>query len=315
MSQKPDRRALVAGGAAAGLVAIASAFAVSSNVFDPDRTRSPQTENPDEANASLVRPRRIVSLNPCLDVILVEVADRSQIAALSHYARDPYGSTIAPLARTLPFTYGAAEEVIALQPDLVMMPSQTFGGTRRALDRLKIPIAAFALPETVADSLAQVREVAARVGHPERGEALIARIEAALAQAAPRAGTPPVSALVFMPGGFASGPGTLMDEMMQRAGLTNAVVKYGLRRSISVPLEAVVADPPQVLLAGEPYPGAPSWAERVMEHPALNHLAVGMARATLPERLLFCGGPVLIQTAAALAAARDLALERRITGP
>ena len=29
-------------------------------------------------------PRRIVSLNACLDAILVHVADRGQIAALSH---------------------------------------------------------------------------------------------------------------------------------------------------------------------------------------------------------------------------------------
>jgi iron complex transport system substrate-binding protein len=63
--------------------------------------------------------------------------------------------------------------------------------TRNALDRLKIPTALFGVPETVAESLEQVREVAAKVGHPERGEALVARIEAALAAAAPKPGTPP----------------------------------------------------------------------------------------------------------------------------
>lgn len=296
-----DRRGLMTAGAAASLLAVTASLSASAASLS--------------GRARPALPRRIVSLNPCLDVILVQVADRSQIAALSHYARDPYGSTIAPLARTLPFTYGTAEEVIALAPDLVVMPRQTSAGMRRALDRLGTSVAAFELPETVADSLAQVREVARLVGHPGRGEALVARIEAALAAAAPRAGTPAVSALVFMPGGFASGPGTLMDEMMRRVGLTNAVAKYGHRRSMSVPLEYVIADPPQVLLAGEPYPGAPSWAERIMEHPALNHVAGGMKRATVPERLLFCGGPVLIQTAAALAAARDTALGRHITAP
>ena len=67
-----------------------------------------------------------------------------------------------------------------------------------------------------------------------------------------------------MPGGFVSGPGTLMDEMMRRAGLENAATRYGLTRTANLPLERVVADPPQILLSGEPYPGAPSWAERVM---------------------------------------------------
>jgi iron complex transport system substrate-binding protein len=257
------------------------------------------------------RPQRIVSLNPCLDVILIHVADRAQIAALSHYARDAYGSTFAPLARTLPFTYETAEEVIALQPDLVMTGKHSSLATRNALDRLKIPTALFGVPETVAESLEQVREVAAAVGHPKRGEALIARIEAALAEAAPKPGTPRLSALVFMPGGFASGPGTLMDEMMRRMGLDNAATKYGLTRSMNVPLERVIADPPDLLMSGEPYPGAPSRAVRVMTHPALSHVAGHMQRATFPERLLFCGGPVLIQTAAALSRARENALKGR----
>ena len=40
-------------------------------------------------------------------------------------------------------------------------------------------------------------------------------------------------------------------------------------------------------------------------------VAGGMKRAVFPERLLFCGGPVLIQTAAALKRARIDALARQ----
>lgn len=263
------------------------------------------------APAPTGRPQRIVSLNPCLDVILVQVADRAQIGALSHYAREDYGSTIADIARTLPFTYETAEEVLALQPDLVMTGRHSSLATRSALDRLGVQTALFGVPETVAESLEQVRDVARLIGYPERGEALIARIEAALAAAAPAPGTRPLSALVFMPGGFVSGPGTLMDEMMGRMGLQNAATRYGLSRTANLPLEMVIADPPEILLSGEPYPGAPSWAERVMEHPALARVAGDMQRAVFPERLLFCGGPVLIQTAAALSRAREAALSRQ----
>ena len=259
---------------------------------------------------AMARPERVVSLNPCLDVILVQVADRSQIGALSHYAREDYGSTIADLARTLPFTYETAEEVLALQPDLVLTGRHSSLATRNALDRLKIPTALFGVPNTVAESLDQVREIARLVGRPERGDALVRRIETALDAAAPAPGTRPRSALVFMPGGFVSGPGTLMDEMMTRTGLRNAASDYGLQRSMNLPLERVIANPPEVLLSGEPYPGAPSWAERVMEHPALTRVAGDMRRAIFPERLLFCGGPVLIQTAAALTRARDSAPRR-----
>ncbi|CAN5132203.1 ABC transporter substrate-binding protein [soil metagenome] len=256
------------------------------------------------------QPRRIVSLNPCIDVILVRVADHDRIAALSHYSRDAYQSTIAEAARTLPTTFETAEEIIALRPDLVLTGRNISQSTRDALARLGIPVVLFDVPETVSASLAQVRQVARLIGQPERGEAEVTRIETAMAAASPPSGSRTVSALVFMPGGFASGPGTLMDEMMRRAGLTNAVIRYGLRRSVSVPLEQVIADPPELLLSGAPYPGAPSWAERVMEHPALNGVSDRMQRAIFPEKLLFCGGPVLIETARTLAKARDLALAR-----
>ncbi len=260
---------------------------------------------------SAAAPRRVVSLNPCLDVILVQVADREQIAALSHYSRDPYGSTIADVARDLPATYGTAEELVVLRPDRVLTGRFSSSTLRNALDRMGTPITLFDVPETVAASLDQVREVAHLVGHPERGEALVARIEAALTASAPAPGARSPSALVFMPGGFVSGPGTLMDEMMGRTGLENAAGRYGLTQSMNVPLESVIADPPDILLSGQPSNGAPSRAERIMAHPALARVAGGMQRAVFPERLLFCGGPVLIQTAAALARARDAALMRQ----
>lgn len=253
-------------------------------------------------------PRRIVSVNPCLDVILLEIADRSQIAALSHYSSDRYSSTIAGEARQLPSTRGTIEEIISLSPDLVLSgPGQA---RVDLLERLGVRAGVFPVPETVADSLKQVREVATLIGYPDRGEAVVARIEAALQATAPAPGAKPLSALVFMPGGFASAPGTLMDEMLTRTGFRNAATDYGLRQSMSVPLERIIADPPDVLLSGEATAGAPSRAERLVRHPALASVAERIRRATFPERLLFCGGPVLIQTAAALARARDAAQTR-----
>lgn len=261
--------------------------------------------------APVRRPRRIVSLNPCLDVILVAVADRAQIAAISHYSHEPSSSSIGPEGATYPFTYESAEEVLALRPDLVLTGRHSSPATRAALDRLAVRTELFAVPDTVADSLAQVRQIAAAVGHPERGEAMVAQIEAALAAAAPPPGAPRLTAITYQAGGFATGPDTMMDEMMRRCGLDNAVTRYGLRRTGNVPLELLVANPPDLLLAGQAKPGAPTWADRVSRHPALVRVATRMHRATFPQQLTFCGGPVLIQTAAMLALARDQALAKR----
>ena len=247
---------------------------------------------------------RIVSLNPCLDAVLVHVADRSQIAALSHYSRNPQQSSIAEVARTYPIIYESAEEVIALRPDVVLTAAHSSPATRAALERLHIHAEVFKVPNSWADNQAQIRKIAALCGHPERGEALIAKVEAAMAKAAPPSGTRPVTALVFQPNGFAAGHGTLVDEMMRRAGFVNVAERYGLKKWGNVSLERLLDDPPEVLLAGQAAPNATTWAEHILNHPALASIAPRMTRAVFPERLLYCGGPGLIDTSAALATAR-----------
>ena len=247
---------------------------------------------------------RVVSLNPCLDAVLLQVADRAQIAALSHYARDAQQSTIAATARTYPITYESAEEVIALRPDVVLTASHSSPATRAALARLNIRTELFKVPNSWVENQEQIRRIAQAVGHPERGEALIARVEAAMAKGAPPPGTRPITALVFQPNGMAAGSGTLVDEMMRRAGFVNVAQRYGLKRWGNVSLERLLDDPPEVLLAGQAAPNAATWAERILVHPALAAVSPRMTRAVFPERLLYCGGPVLIDTAAALATAR-----------
>ncbi|HKR89257.1 MAG TPA: ABC transporter substrate-binding protein [Phenylobacterium sp.] len=256
------------------------------------------------AGAGRATARRIVSLNPCLDAVLLSVADPSQVAALSHYSRQPLASSVGPAASRFPFTYESAEEVIALSPDLVLASRHSSLATRNSLKRLGVAVELFSTPDSVAESLEQVLRIADLTGHPERGRLEIARIEAALAAAAPPAASNPVRALVFQRNGLASGPHTLMDELLRRTGFRNAAVEYGAKRTTDVPLDSVLANPPDVLFSGETLPGAPTWGERVMKHPALKALGGRTRIVSFPEHLMYCGGPNLVESATRLAQAR-----------
>ena len=254
-------------------------------------------------------PQRVVSLNPCLDAILLQVADPGQVAALSHYSRDPRQSPIADIARRYPFTWGSAEEIVALKPDLVLISGMGAMALTAVLPRLNIRHASFDVPASIDESLAQVTRVAELVGHPDRGAALKARILAAIAAAAPRPGEPRLGALIYEYHGIASGPGTLMNELMGRAGFDNFARRYGLTHTVPVPLEALIADPPQVLLAGRLAPDEPVWADRELSHPILRTLPSRVRRETFPEQLMFCGGPSMIAAVSAMAEARENALK------
>jgi iron complex transport system substrate-binding protein len=256
-------------------------------------------------------PTRVVSLNPCLDAMLVELVPRERIAAISHYSRNPWDSTIADLAHTLPIIHETAEEVVALKPDLVVTGLYSAAATRNALERVGIRVELFDIPTTIEQSHAQVRRLAELLDEPERGEALIARIDAAIASARPPAGTPRLTAAVYQPGGYTAGSRTITDDLMRIVGLENLPTRYGMEQHLPIALEVLLRSPPDLLLVGETTRGAPTQAERIVHHRALRVLEDRMTRHEYPARLLYCAGPTIIPALAALANARDKALEAR----
>ena len=262
---------------------------------------------PSAANAS--QPRSIVSLNPCLDAILVRLAPRHQIAAISHFSRIPQQSNIHFLAQTLPITHETAEEILAHRPDLVLSSQHSSRATRNALMRLGIPVELFGVPQTVEESLQQVDRIGELTGHSGRAIALRHKITRGVERSRLGSGERRLKAVVFQPNGFAAGQGTLMSEMMEIAGFDNVAGRYGIGKWGNLSLEQLIANPPEVLLSGAGTQGARSWAERIMLHPALRSISHQMVQTEFPEKLLYCGGPVLIDTANALVRARQQALE------
>lgn len=236
----------------------------------------------------------IVSLNPCTDAILAEVADADQLLALSHYSHDPRATSMELAeARKFAVTGGTVEEVLALEPDVVVAGGFLPPATRQAFERLGIKVETFGMATTVMDSEAQVRQLAAISGHPGRGEMLVERIEAALA--AGRTAGAAVPAVLWQPGGIVPGDGQLVDALLDNAGFANASAAQGMAQADYLSLEALLAAPPEVLLvAGQ---------ERMQQHPALTAVP-DMDRADYPASLLYCGGPTIIRAAERLAEVR-----------
>ena len=242
----------------------------------------------------------IVSLNPCSDAILVEVAEPQQILAISAYSHDPAGSSMdLATARRFQAVSGTVEEVLALKPDLVIGSTFTPPAAVHAMGRLGLRLERFGVAATVEESEAQVRQIAALAGHPERGEALIARIRAALAANRAPAGAA-VSALVWQSGGIVPGDNTLVADLLRRTGFANAAAARGLGQADMLPLEQVLADPPRLIFAASHGAGN---EDRMLAHPALAKLD-GTRRETLDPALLWCGGPTIIRAAERLGQVR-----------
>jgi iron complex transport system substrate-binding protein len=240
----------------------------------------------------------IVSLNPCLDAILVEIAPPSQVRALSHYSRDPASSSIpAQIAARYGVTGGTAEEVIAAQPDVVLASTFLPQPTRSALERAGLRVETFGSPTTVAESAEQVRAVAALAGRAGQGEAL-----ATLIAAPPSPPGAPIDALLWQPGEIVAGEQTLIAELLRETGFSSDAARRGLRQADRVSLESVLADPPQVLLVAGDAAG--------QRHPVLAGQLKATHIAGFDPSLIYCGGPTIPKARARLAQIRAEA-ERR----
>ena len=236
-----------------------------------------------------VKPR-VVSLNPCTDAILVEVADPDQVLALSHYSVDPQSSSIEPaIAAQFPVTGGTVEEVAALNPDFVLAGTFLAPATRGALENMGFAVATFGIASDVGESAVQVREIARLAGHADRGEALVARIESSLAELdAVSMGRKNQSAVLWQPGQIVPGEQTLVAQLLQRAGFASHSAARGLGQADHVSLEQMLADPPEVLLL--------AGSEQGQRHPALESLAHTQVEHFDPS-LLYCAGPTIIRAA------------------
>lgn len=252
------------------------------------------------ASAAAAAPRppaRIVSLNLCADQYLLALADPAQIVALTRFARDPNMSAAANAARTIPVSRGSAEDVLMLRPDLVI--SSPFRRQTVAAVLAGRNVATLDLPP--ADSytaiVTQVRQVAAAIGHPDRGETLIRRMDTALARL-PRAPGGGRTAAYYQRRGFLTGTGTLVDELMQRLGLANLATRLGKPALSQLSLEQMALARPDYLVVESATDRVTDQGTEMLHHPILD----GIPRLRIPEAWTVCGGPAYVLAAQSLAA-------------
>lgn len=237
------------------------------------------------AAAPETAPRRVVSLNLCADQYIMVLADPAQIAALTHNARDPEMSWLAAQAKRLPISHGSAEEVLALQPDLIVASPYQRHDTLALLKGRDVAFLDLPPAESWTQIVGQLRSVAKALGHAERGEALIRRMEAELTP--PAAVTHRPVAAYYQRRGFMTGTGTLVDEMMRRAGLTNLAARLGKPSLARVSLEEMVAARPDYLIVESATDTVTDQGTEMLHHPAIAKIP----RISLPQAMTVCGGP------------------------
>lgn len=251
------------------------------------------------------RPTRIVSLDLCADQILVELVGRERIAAVTHLAADPLVSAIPAKAKGIPFTHGAAEDVLRYDPDLILAGPFGVSATVNLLRRLQRNVVVVPQPPDIEGVRAAVRKVAAAVGEEPKGEAMIADFDRRLARLPPRSHSGQPTAIIYQVGGSVSGPGSLAEAALGAAGFRNKAAEYRLTRNGQVPLELLVAAPPDLLVLSSAAGEYRTALADNLRHPVLRRLRQHHAALELPWQLWLCGTPNIAAAIERLADARS----------
>ncbi len=241
-------------------------------------------------------PQRIVSINLCADQLVLALAVRSQIAGLTKNATDAEMSGAATKARGLPLLSNSAEQILAIEPDLIVGMPASRSAALRALPAQSYPLIDLATANTLDEIYASIRQTAVAVGHPERGTAVIARMQSELAGLS-KPGKGRVAAY-YQRRGYMTGTGTLIDELMARVGLVNLAGKLGKPPLSQLSIEEMVAAQPDYLIVESATDKVTDQGSEMLHHPALKDIP----RISVPQAWTVCGSPAYTQAARSMAA-------------
>lgn len=247
------------------------------------------------------KPTRIVTTNVCADQLALVLADRRNIVSVSRMAIEPQISNFADAARHIPVNGARAEEIVELKPDLVLGDIHTGVRAARLAETLGVQIHMIGVGASLAEVRQIILDTAKVLGEVERGAALAAEMDRRIARI-PRGDA--VTALVYEPNGMTAGNGTLTGDVVRAAGLRNLAPALMSGSYGTVPLEAVVAAAPQLLILDDSYTGSSSRAQAILHHPAFLSLKGRTALYNMPSRLWLCPGPWIAEAVERLAAER-----------
>jgi len=248
------------------------------------------------AEPNLTEKQSLVSIDFCADQYLLALAERSRIQAVSFEAVGPrsfYGLR----AEGLPTVNGSVEELIQMQPSLVL---RTWRGGARAvkiLEQLSIPTYTPTFFMSVEQGFNVVTETAKILNEEAAGKALISGYKTRLS--ALNAATKYTLKAVYMtPSGFTAGTGTYVNDIIHLAGFETMADEIGLMGWAPLPLEKVALTPPDFVIAtffGDPDVHVSHWSGG--RHGVYKKLMGDLPVIDVPSSYLSCSGLFAVDAA------------------
>ncbi len=242
-------------------------------------------------SAGELKPQRIVSLNVCTDQILMLLVLPERIAALSYLARNSGISVMHKEASAIPFTYGSAEHVFILKPDLVLAGTYTTRATVNLLKRLGRTLIEVAPARNFEDIEKNIRQVGLAVGETKKAEVLINNMRTSVQQNLLNENEQRFEAVPYYSNGYTVGKNTLVDQLLYHTGFMSLGRKKRFSGTRKISLETLLMNKPDLLLIGKRDFKGHALAHEVFKHPVVKEITRTTKTISLADALTVCGTP------------------------
>ena len=236
------------------------------------------------------KPQRVISINVCLDPLLLKLVEPERINSLYYLSANPQFSPFAEQANKFYLNHGLAEDIVPRNPDLVVAGEYTSLDLKTLLKNLGFRVETLALPRTLSDISAHIRKFGQLTNSEIAAEKMAQALEQKLLQLdASQKNTKPVPAFWYSSNGVVIGSDTLENELMTRAGFHNLALDKHIVGFAQIELEELILAQPKVLIVDASDVQAFSLAQEYVNHPALRANKMRIIR--LPTTLS-CIAPV-----------------------
>jgi iron complex transport system substrate-binding protein len=251
---------------------------------------------------AMAAPQRIVSMNQCTDLLLLQLVPKSRIASISFLAHDATWAIAPDLDAGVAINHGAVEDLIAVKPDLILTGPYGATAVRLMAKRIDVPVVEIEEANSFEQIRAVVRKMGAAVGEPARAETLIATMDAKLGALARTRAARTVTVAAWSGGDYVSGRGTLTNAIIEAAGAVNIAATLPDARTNTFGLEELLSARPDALLYAGGRSEKPSLRTAQTQLSVLRDAYRGRM-LDYPSPLYACGLPQSAQAAIDLRAA------------
>jgi len=233
------------------------------------------------------RPLRILSMNQCTDLLLLQLVPKARIAGVTYLARDGAQALFPGAASGIPINYGTPEDIIKFRPDLILTGDFSLAVTRRLAREVGAPIVEVKSAKSFDDVRRSLRLVGAAAGEPARAEALVREMDERLARLAADPPARPIRVVAWDGGATVPGTETFANRILQAAGAVNIAARPGITYTGYDVERLLQAEPDALLSAGGARPLLQNDEAR---HRVIRRKFAGR-RIAYPEVAFNCGLP------------------------